>query len=135
MAKLRTSSLKIGRVIHEELKDIIRIFPILADKGVTGNFAVYRRISLSESDTKDIYNYEEIANVEIIIVASTYDESVELAQAIKIRMENTKGNFETQKEEAITIGDITMTNASEDWQNDSYIQRLSFRIEIEKDCC
>lgn len=133
--KLRTSSLKIGRVIHERLKDVIRIFPIIAEKGTTGNFAVYKRSSLSESDTKDLYNYEELANMEITVVASTYDDSVELAQAIKIRLENTHGAFETAKEEAININDITLTNASEDWNNDAYIQRLTFEIEIEKECC
>lgn len=135
MAKLRTSSLKIGRVIHDRLKDIIRIFPIIADKGVEGNFAVYRRTALNESDTKDLYNYEEVAYMDIIVVSSTYDKSVELAQSIKIRLEATKGDFETAKEEAITIGDIEMTNASEDWQNDAYIQRLTFKINIEKECC
>ena len=135
MAKLRTSSLKIGRVIHEQLKDIIRIFPIIADKGVEGNFAVYRRTALNESNTKDLYNYEEVAYMDIIVVSSTYDCSVELAQAIKIRLEAVNGDFETAKEEAITIGSIEMTNASEDWQNDTYIQRLTFKINIEKECC
>ena len=135
MAKLRTSSLKIGRVIHEKLKDIIRIFPIIADKGVEGNFAVYRRTALNESDTKDLYNYEEVAYMDIIVVSSTYDCSVELAQAIKIRLEAVNGDFETAKEEAITIENIEMTNASEDWQNDAYIQRLTFKINIEKECC
>lgn len=135
MAKLRTSSLKIGRVIHEKIKDIIRIFPIIADKGVEGNFAVYRRTALNVSDTKDLYNYEEVAYMDIIVVSSTYDCSVELAQAIKIRLEAVNGDFETAKEEAITIGNIEMTNASEDWQNDAYIQRLTFKINIEKECC
>ena len=100
MAKLRTSSLKIGRVIHEQLNDIIRIFPIIADKGVEGNFAVYRRTALNVSDTKDLYNYEEVAYMDIIVVSSTYDNSVELAQAIKIRLEAVNGDFETANEEA-----------------------------------
>ena len=133
--KLRTSSLKIGRVIHSRLNDIIRIFPIIAEKGVSGNFAIYKRTSLSESDTKDLYNYEEIVNMDIIVVASTYDDSVELAQAIKIRLEETHGAFETQKEEPIYINDIEMVNASEDWNNDAYIQRMTYQITIDKECC
>lgn len=133
--KLRTSSLKVGRVIHERLQDIIRIFPIVADKGTIGDFAVYRRISLSESDTKDLYNFEEIANVEIIVVAQNYEKSLEIAQAIKIRLEHTIGKFETNKEEEIAINKIEMTNASEDWNNDAYLQKMTFRIIIEKECC
>lgn len=133
--KLRTSSLKIGRVIHHRLNDIIRIFPIIAEKGVEGNFAIYKRSSLSTDDTKDLYNYEEVAVMEIVVVASNYNDSVDLAQAIKIRMEATKGDFETECEEAISINNVEMTNASEDWQNDSYIQRLTFEITIEKECC
>lgn len=135
MAKLRTSSLKIGRVIHSNLKDIIRIFPIVADKGITGDFAVYRRTSLNPSDTKDLYNYEEIAYMDIIIVSSNYNDGLELAQAVKIRMEAITGKFETDKEDAIIVDTIEMTNASEDWQNDAYIQRMTFKINIEKECC
>lgn len=133
--KLRTSSLKIGRVIYNSLKDIIRIFPVIADKGIEGNFAVYRRTQLVPSDTKDMYNYEEVAYMDIIVVASTYDTSVDLAQAVKIRLEGISGNFETSTEEAIMVDSIEMTNASEDWQNDAYIQRMTFRVKIEKECC
>lgn len=135
MAKLRTSSLKIGRVIHSNLKDIIRIFPIIADKGITGDFAVYRRTSLTPSDTKDLYNFEEVAYMDVIVVSANYNDSLELAQAVKIRMESVTGSFETDKEEAIIIDKIEMINASEDWQNDAYIQRLTFKINIEKECC
>jgi len=133
--KLRTSSLKIGRVIHENLKDIIRIFPIIAEKGVTGDFAVYRRTSLYTDDTKDLFNFEEKANIEIIIASTTYNDSLEYAQAIKIRMESLHGKFETEKEEAIIIDSIELNSASEDWSNDAYIQRLSFEITILKECC
>lgn len=130
MAKLRTSSLKIGRVINEELKNILPTFPIIADKGTPYPFAVYKRNSLSLSNTKDMYNHLEKASVEIVIAATTYNESVELAQAVKVRLENLAGKFETKTEDAITIDDCALVSASENWMNDAYVQTLIFDFDI-----
>lgn len=130
MAKLRTSSLKIGRVINERLKGLLTVYPIIADKGAQYPFGIYKRNSLQTDNTKDMYNYSELANVEITIAATTYNESVQLAQEVKVRLEQLKGKFETATEDAITLNDCTMINASEDFIDDAYIQKLTFEFDI-----
>lgn len=128
MKKIRSASLKVGKVIHDELKDIIDIYPLIAPAQTTGTFAVYKRGGLRVDNTKDGYNYQEVCNLEIIIVSQTYLESVEKAIDVKLYLEHLHGTYMTAKDEVIEIADITLIDASEDWSNDAYIQTMNFQI-------
>lgn len=131
MTKLRTSSLKIGRVVNQILSNILPTYPIVAEKGTQYPFAVYRRTGLQTANTKDIYNTVEYATVEIIVAATTYNESLKYAQDVKIRLENQRGFSESAKEEDIKITDVFLTGASEDFVNDAYVQYMTFVFHIE----
>ena len=131
MTKLRTSSLKIGRVVNQILSKILPTYPIVAEKGTQYPFAVYRRTGLQTANTKDIYNTVEYATVEIIVAATTYNESLKYAQDVKVQLENQRGISESAKEEDIKITDVFLTSASEDFVNDAYIQYMTFVIHIE----
>lgn len=128
--KIRSASLKVGKVIHDELRDIIDIYPVIAPQNTTGTFGVYRRTSLALSNTKDIYNYEEVAMIEIAIIAPTYLESVEMAINVKFYLEHLSGKYETKKDEHINIADISLADSSEEWSNENYIQIMQFRVKI-----
>lgn len=131
MKKIRSASLKVGKVIHDELADIIDIYPLVAPVNTTGTFAVYRRKSLSVDNTKDGYNYQELSNLEITIVSDTYLDSVEKAITVKMYLEHLRGEYRTGKDEIINVADITLTDCSEDYtSNDAYIQTLVFQITI-----
>lgn len=131
MKKIRSASLKVGKVIHEELADIIDIYPLVAPANTTETFAVYRRKSLSVDNTKDGFNYQEISNLEITIVSDTYLESIEKAITVKMYLEHLRGEYKTGKDEIINVADITLIDCSEDYtSNDAYIQTLNFQITI-----
>lgn len=130
MKKLRSSSLKIGKVINQELNDIIQVFPIVAPVKTSFPFAVYKRNGLSVKNTKDIYNFEETATIEIVVASNGYDEGLNIATNIKMYLEHLKGEYKTSKEEQINIEDVTMIDASEDWQNDAFLQSMTFEITI-----
>ena len=130
MKKIRSASLKIGKVIHDELKDIIDIFPLVAPANTTGTFAVYKRSGLSVDNTKDGFDYQEISNIEIVIVSQTYLDSVEKAINVKMYLEHLRGTYHTAKDETIEIGDVTLIDCSEDWNNDAYLQTLNFKVTI-----
>lgn len=133
MKKIRSSSMKIGKVLHDELKDILDIYPVIAPQNISGSFGVYRRTSLSVANTKDIYNHEEIAEIEIAIICQTYADSIEKAMNVKMYLEHLHGSYMTAKEESINISDITLTDCSEEWSNDNYIQILKFAIRIDNE--
>lgn len=130
MKKIRSASMKVGKVIHDELKDILDVYPVIAPQNTKGIFGVYRRMSLSVANTKDIYNYQETAEIEIAIVAQTYAECLEKAIDVKFFLEHLHGKYETKKDEHINIADITLTDSSEEWVNDNYVQILKFEIKM-----
>ena len=110
--KLRTSSLKVGRVIHKELSDIAPTYAIVAENKAQFPFITWRRLSLQCYDTKDRYNVLEKATMEITVAANTYAESLDIAQAVKIRLDHRGGRaYETETEEPIYIDDIRLVNA------------------------
>lgn len=134
--KLRTSSLKVGRVIHRELCDIAPCFAVVAENTAKFPFITWRRTGLSCIDTKDRYNVRETATMEIVIAATTYAQSLDLAQAVKVRLDHRVGReYETENEEPIYIEDIILTNASEEYANGAFVQVLTFDVMMSKDCC
>lgn len=121
-----TRNLNVGKAINLMLSNVLPSYPIIAEQGANFPFAVYRRIGFQTKDSKDIYNYEETVVIEVIIAAQTYAESIELAQRVKDALEHNRGTYENLK-----INDITMTDAGEDWVNDSYIQTMRFNVDLD----
>ena len=133
MKKIRSSSLLIGKVIADELKSNINVYPIIAPLDTKFPFAVYRRMGLEVENTKDIYNIREIATLELIIVSQSYAESLKMASDLKMFLEHLKGRYKTNMQEEIIISDITVIDASEDYNNDAYLQKMTLQIEIIND--
>lgn len=119
------SGLQIGKAIKTILSGIDKVYPLVADKGTTYPYVVYRRSGLYPSTTKDRYNYRELATVELLVAANSYNESIDIAEQVKGKMEHTRGKFND-----FSIGDITLVNADEDYIENAFLQRLNFQIEI-----
>lgn len=78
----------------------------------------------------------EKATMEITVAATTYAESLDIAQAVKVRLDHRGGRaYETETEEPIYIDDIRLVNASEEYINNAYVQTLTFIVDIAKECC
>lgn len=123
------SSLAIGKALYSLLQDISpkKVFPLVAENGTSYPFIVYRRTSLATFNTKDICNYLESANVEIMIADNTYNGSIDLAEKVKAKMEHTRGEIS-----GIEINNIKLVSADEAFVDDAYIQKLIFQVEITK---
>lgn len=126
--KLLTDNLEFGTFILEKLDDILPTYPIIADKGATYPFCLYRRIGFEPKNTKDVYNFEEVMDIEIIVASTTYKESIKQAQKIKDVLEGFRGEWRTTY-----INSITMNNTNEDWVNDAYVQRMYFTISLDNE--
>ena len=124
--KHNTKNLNVGKAINTMLSTVLPSFPIIAEQGANFPFAVYRRIGYNTKNTKDVYNYEETIVFEVNIAATTYAESVELAQRVKDVLEHNRGTYDNLK-----INDITMMDAGEDWVNEAYIQSMRFTIDLD----
>lgn len=124
-------SLQVGKAIYNILSNDAKvidsvehkIYPLIADTGTTFPFIVYRRTGIEPSDSKDRFIYSENTYVEVVIASDKYNESIEIADLVKDALQGKKGNYS-----GINIHDIRMTNADEDYIEDTFIQNLTFNI-------
>lgn len=127
------TTLQIGKVIknlllsNEQLVNYIgdKVYPLIADNSTTYPFIIYRRSSIEKSSTKD--DADESVNVEIYIVADKYDESISIAELVRKSVEHRKGTFED-----LYIDDIIISDASESYEGDAFVQYLTITIKTQK---
>lgn len=121
-------SLNIGKAIYTILQTSIdidkKIYPLIADEGTTFPFIIYKRTGLTPESTKD--NTNENVSVEINIASSNYSESIDLAIKVRKALEHKKGTYSD-----IAIEDIVIDDATEDFIEDTFIQTLTFKIELQ----
>lgn len=96
-----------------------KIFPIVANEGTTFPFLVYRRSAYRPQSNKDYT--DEVVSMELVILSNKYDESVDIANAVADALD---------RKETEIISDIQLTNISEDYSEDTYIQKLYIDIII-----
>ena len=101
-----------------------RIYPLVSKVDCEFPFIVYQRMSVAPSYTKDGLIAEE-QNYSISVLADTYSESVELADAVRDALELERGTFAGQR-----IRNIKLTSVNESWVSDTYVQELNFTIEL-----
>lgn len=126
------TSLNIGKVIKEilyrdeALNNLVKnqVFPLIAEENTTFPFIVYRRNSIRKASTKDYVN-DEIASVDVVIATDKYAQSVEIAERVRFILEH--GGYEGEN---FSVDNITLSNASEQYMQNTYIQTLTFDIEI-----
>lgn len=101
---------------------------IVAEENTLQPFAVYRRTSLSVGDTKDRLLQTQRATLSVQVVSMDYQSGLLLADAITDALVGTSGTFE-----GVVIGDITLDDALELYNETSYLQDLTFNIDIENE--
>jgi hypothetical protein len=120
-------SLQVGKAIYNLLSNDAnvtgrvqnKIYPLIADTGTTFPFIVYRRTGIEP----DRFIYKEDTYVEVVIASDKYNESIEIADLVKDALQGKRGIYS-----GINIQDIRMTNADEDYIEDTFIQNLTFNI-------
>lgn len=99
---------------------------IVAEENTQQPFAVYRRASLVVDDTKDRLLQTQHATLSVQVVSMDYQSGLLLADSITDALVNCAGTFE-----GVVIGGISLTDASEIYNETSYLQDLTFDIEID----
>lgn len=109
----------------EDVKSLVgnQIYPIIAPEGTEGNYIVYVRDEYSIERTKQgIYNQNCV--VYISCISPDYDVSQTMAEAVFTVLDN-RYNLTN---EHTSVQSITMTDSTEDYDGDVYIQTLQFTI-------
>ena len=111
---------------NEEVTRMVgdRIYPLVSKVDCKFPSIVYQRMSCVPTYTKDGLIAEE-QNYSITVLADTYSDSVELADAVRDALELERGTFDGQH-----IRNIKLTSVNESWVSDTYVQELNFTIEL-----
>ena len=122
--------LHLTKAIQAILADagITNAHAIVAEENTPQPFAVYRRASLSVDDTKDRLAQTQHSTLSVQVVSMDYQSGLLLADSIADALVAKQGTFE-----GVAIGDITLTDAAEMYNETSYLQDLTFEITIENE--
>lgn len=101
-----------------------KVYPLIAPLNTTFPYVVYQRTSTPQA-TKD-NAYQDNVSIEIIIVSNNYDQSVNIAEIIRKEIE-CKRNIIV---EGFNIVDIKLVLSNETYNNDAYLQSLTFNFRI-----
>ena len=101
---------------------------IVAEENTPQPFAVYRRASLTVDDTKDRLAQTQHSTLSVQVVSMDYQSGLLLADSITDALVGTSGTFE-----GVAIGDITLSDASEMYNETSYLQDLTFDIIVDNE--
>lgn len=96
-----------------------KVFPLIANAGTTFPFIVYRRSSYSPKSDKDVLN--ETVYIEIAIICNNYEQSVSIANDVADVL---------LAYESDTIEEIKVTNISEEFISNSFVQKVNLQIDL-----
>ena len=99
-----------------------KVFPILSEKALLPYIA-YHRNSLEVNPVKG--PSADTAFIQIDCFAAKYEESVELAEAVRAALDN-----QTPEQSGMRMRCCYLSDASEDRDADAFIQSLTFTIKI-----
>ena len=96
-----------------------KVFPLIANAGTTFPFVVYRRSSYSPQSDKDVLS--ESVYMEIAIICNNYEQSVSIANDVADAL---------IQYESDTIEEIKVTNISEEFISESFVQKVNLQIDL-----
>lgn len=126
------TSLQAGKVVralllgNDAFKAITKkVYPVSTDEARLP-YVVYRRAKMNYKPVK-VYAGAESVEVEVVCYAATYNESIELAEAVRGALEV---GTPTDAGGMLLRGS-TLVDGDESWEADAYAQRLVFEMRMQ----
>ena len=124
-------NLQVGKALYQMLisdSNIVKavgqkIYPLVADTETKFPFIVYKRNSIHPLSSKDRIIYQSEAFVDVIIASDKYEQSVDVAECVISALKT--GTFNGLK-----IKEISVEDAEEDYQDNTFLQKLTIKIYI-----
>ncbi|VTY04829.1 Uncharacterised protein [Prevotella melaninogenica] len=126
-------SLELGRVVKsillqdEEIsRQVGSIFPLVAEKGTTFPFIVYRRDGLTPSTNKDKLVYDTQVRMSFIVASSDYRQGLGICSKVIDVLLASQGRTIG----GLEITDLELQDTSEEYREDTFLQLLSITVNI-----
>lgn len=125
------TSLSAGVIIRDILtkndavmKIAKKVFPVVIDKALLP-YVAYRRSRLEHNPTKAGQPGADAVQIDVNCYAVTYEESVELAEAVREALDYTRG-----EKDGLIMRSCTLIDGEEFYEDDAFVQGLTFRVQI-----
>lgn len=127
-------SLELGRVVKsillqdEELSRQVesKVFPLVADKGTSFPFIVYRRDGLTPSTNKDKLVFDTLVWMSFIVASSDYRQGLGICSKVIDVLLASQGRTIG----GLEITDLELQDTSEEYREDTFLQLLSITMNI-----
>ncbi len=124
------TSLSAGEIIRAVLAEdpevslrATDIYPVVEDRADLP-YIVYRRVALDHNPVKSGPGSDTVT-IEILCFTQGYTEGVELAEAVRDALDGVQAEHR-----GMVIRSCTLADSAEDWEDDAYIQQLTFNCKI-----
>lgn len=124
------SVLSAGLLIYEVLSEdealrgkVSKIFPVMTDSA-TLPYIAYRRTGVEGFPLKGNHTHNR-ATIEVLVMTESYPQGVELAEQVRALLDNKQ----ITGEDGFRLNSCMLTDASETWSEDAFVQSLVFTVE------
>lgn len=125
----RLSTLSAGKVLRavlvesdELMTKVTQVFPVVTDEALLP-YVAYRRAELAQTPTKSGGRGAERAIIEVNCYTAGYSDGVDLAELVREILDGAK-------RPEIGLRECQLTNASEWYEDDAFVQGLVFEVRI-----
>lgn len=132
MDTIPTTTLSAGKIIFAILSGntdvtdrVTKIFPVVASENATLPYIRYCRTGMSVTPQKAALPGADAALITVECYTANYQEGVELAEIVRAALDFKQGGVGNMR-----MRSCTLTDSAEGWQDDAYIQELTFQVRI-----
>lgn len=125
------TSLSAGQVLYDVLSGdagvtaiATKVFPIATDSAELP-YVAYRRASIETAGVKTSSRGADTVRIEVNCYAATYQQSVELAEAVRLALDH-----KWAKTDGLSVSSFTLSDASEFFESDAFVQALTFEARM-----
>ena len=108
-----------------------KIYPVVAEQDAKLPYICYRRADFDRHYAKGPGQGADVMSVEILCYASSYKESIELAEMVRDCLDHKQATYEdSANNRSLVARSIDIVGAEEGWADDAYAQSLVFTIRV-----
>lgn len=101
-----------------------KVFPIATDEAELPYIA-YRRLSMAQDPVKHGWPGADTVRLQVSCFTASYAEGVRLAESVRRALDGKR-----YRKEGIDVRSCVLSDASENWQDDAFVQHLIFDIKV-----
>lgn len=102
------------------------VWPLVANEATAYPFVGYARKSVQLAGSKDGPQYSSIAYVDVAVLSDNYQAGLSIASLVRKALEDKCGSIC-----GFEVEEIRLEDAIEGFEDDVFIQQLTYKIEIE----